>query len=37
MKPFGIISHEWDLLHTLSARWNGLSADTRVEIENTDF
>ena len=33
MKPFGIISHEWDLLHTLSARWNGLSADTRVEIE----
>ena len=26
-------SHEWDLLHTLSARWNGLSADTRVEIE----
>ena len=27
-------SHEWDLLHTLSARWNGLSADTRVEIEN---
>ena len=26
--------HEWDLLHTLSARWNGLSADTRVEIEN---
>ena len=26
-------SHEWNLLHTLSARWNGLSADTRVEIE----
>ena len=26
-------SHEWDLLHTLLARWNGLSADTRVEIE----
>ena len=26
-------SHEWDLLHTLSARWNGLSSDTRVEIE----
>ena len=26
--------HEWDLLHTLSARWNGLSAGTRVEIEN---
>ena len=25
--------HEWDLLHTLSARWNGLSAYTRVEIE----
>lgn len=27
-------SHEWDLLHTLLTRWNGLSADTRVEIEN---
>ena len=26
-------SHEWDLLHTLSARWNGLSADNRVEVE----
>ena len=26
-------SHEWDLLHTLLARWNGLSADTRTEIE----
>ena len=26
-------SHGWDLLHTLSARWNGLSDDTRVEIE----
>ena len=26
-------SHEWDLLHTLSARWNGLSDDTCVEIE----
>ena len=26
--------HEWDLLHTLLTRWNGLSADTRVEIEN---
>ena len=26
-------SHEWDLLHTLSARWNGMSADTRAEIE----
>ena len=26
-------SYEWDLLHTLSARWNGLSDDTRVEIE----
>ena len=26
-------SHEWDLLHTLSARWNGLSDDTRVKIE----
>ena len=26
-------SHEWDLLHTLSARWNGLSKDTCVEIE----
>ena len=26
-------SHEWDLLHTLSARWNGLSDDIRVEIE----
>ena len=25
--------HEWDLLHTLSARWNGLSADNRVEVE----
>ena len=26
-------SHAWDLLHTLSARWDGLSADTRAEIE----
>ena len=26
-------SHEWNLLHTLSARWNGLSDDTRVKIE----
>ena len=26
--------HEGDLLHILSARWNGLSADTRIEIEN---
>ena len=26
-------SHQWDLLHTLSARWNGLSDDIRVEIE----
>ena len=26
-------SHEWDLLHTLSKRWNGLSADTRAKIE----
>ena len=26
-------SHEWDLLHTLSARWNGLSDDACVEIE----
>ena len=26
-------SHEWDLLHTLSARWNGLSDDICVEIE----
>ena len=26
-------SHEWDLLHTLSARWNGMSAYTRAEIE----
>lgn len=26
-------SHEWDLLHTLSARWSGLSKDTCVEIE----
>ena len=33
-KAFWDRSHEWDLLHTLSARWNGLSADTCVEIEN---
>ena len=33
-KAFWDESHEWDLLHTLSARWNGLSADTRAEIEN---
>ena len=33
MKPFGTDSHEWDLLHTLSARWNELSVDIRVEIE----
>ena len=26
-------SHEWDLLHTLLVRWDGLSADTCVEIE----
>ena len=26
-------SHEWDLLHTLLARWDGLSDDTCVEIE----
>ena len=26
--------HQRDLLHTLLVRWNGLSADTRVEIEN---
>ena len=26
-------SHEWDLLHTLLARWDGLSDDIRVEIE----
>ena len=26
-------SHEWDLLHTLLARWDRLSADTRVAIE----
>lgn len=26
-------SHEWDLLHTLSARWTGLSDDACVEIE----
>ena len=25
--------HEWDLLHTLLARWDGLSDDTCVEIE----
>ena len=33
-KAFWDGSHEWDLLHTLLTRWNGLSADTRVEIEN---
>ena len=32
-KAFWDRSHEWDLLHTLSARWNGLSKDTCVEIE----
>ena len=32
-KAFWDRSHEWDLLHTLSARWNGLSDDTLVEIE----
>ena len=26
-------SHQWDLLHTLSARWNGLSDEISVEIE----
>ena len=26
-------SHEWDLLHTLLVRWDGLSDDTCVEIE----
>ena len=26
-------SHEWDLLHTLLARWDGLRDDTCVEIE----
>ncbi len=26
-------SHEWDLLHTLLARWDGLKDDTCVEIE----
>ena len=26
-------SHEWDLLHTLSARWDRLSDGTRVKIE----
>lgn len=26
--------HQRDLLHTLLIRWNGLSADTRIEIEN---
>ena len=26
--------HQRDLLHTLLVRWNGLSADTRIEIEN---
>ena len=26
-------SHEWDLLHTLLARWDGLSDDTRTKIE----
>ena len=26
-------SHEWDLLHTLLVRWDGLSDDTRVEVE----
>ena len=33
MKSFGTVAMSGDLLHTLSARWNGLSADTRVEIE----
>ena len=33
-KAFWDGSHEWDLLHTLLTRWNGLSADTCVEIEN---
>ena len=32
-KAFWDRSHEWDLLHTLLTRWNGLSANTRVEIE----
>ena len=32
-KAFWDRSQEWDLLHTLSARWNGLSKDTCVEIE----
>ena len=26
-------SHEWDLMHTLLVRWDGLSDDTCVEIE----
>ncbi len=26
-------SHEWDLMHTLLVRWDGLSDDTRAEIE----
>ena len=33
MTPFGDRSHEWDLLHTLLVRWDGLSDDTCVEIE----
>ena len=33
-KAFWDGSHEWDLLNTLLTRWNELSADTRVEIEN---
>ncbi len=32
-KAFWDESHEWDLLHTLSSRWNGLSKDICVEIE----
>ena len=26
-------SHEWDLMHSLLVRWDGLSDDTRAEIE----
>ncbi len=32
-KAFWNPSHQWDLLHTLVARWEGLSANTRAEIE----
>lgn len=32
-KAFWDRSHQWDLLHTLRVRWDGLSTDTRVAIE----